>query len=193
LKGWKKAVETEPEMYDAGVVKNMIDTALVLVAILSVFLAMWANYSGILRYSITVFAVSTVILIPAYFLFQNSAVSLTGPRKEPDYQLKGEGDELATLVKRSFSGYRASQAMLEEALREIMLERISVRRRMSREEIEERISDFGEAVNLVGDEELARLLVEKKRLGGKRIFIIRPSKAYREKIERIINKMEEWN
>ena len=193
MKGWKKAVETEPEMYDAGVVKNMIVTALVLVAILSVFLAMWANYSGILRYSITVFAVSTVILIPAYFLFQNSAVSLTGPRKEPDYQLKGEGDELATLVKRSFSGYRASQAMLEEALREIMLERISVRRRMSREEIEERISDFGEAVNLVGDEELARLLVEKKRLGGKRIFIIRPSKAYREKIERIINKMEEWN
>ncbi len=190
---WKKAVETEPEPYDAGVVRNAIVAAIVFVAILSVFLAMWANYSGILRYSLIVFAVSTVILIPAYFLFQNSALSILPPREEPSYRLKGEGDELATLVKRSFSGYRASQAMLEEALREIMMKRISVRRRMSRKDIEDRISDFSGALNLVGDEELARLLIEKKRLGGKRIFIIRPSKAYREKIERIIKKMEEWN
>lgn len=193
MSGWKKAVETEPALYDAGVVRNMVVAAIVLVAIISLFLAMWANYSGILRYALTVFAVSTAILIPAYFLFENSALSFVPVREEPSYSLKGSGEELAVLVKRSFSGYRASQAMLEEILREIMIERISVRRRIPLETVRELSEDREWAMKILDDEELAALLTEKKRLGGKRVFIIRPSKAYRERIERIIKKMEEWN
>ncbi len=190
---WKEAVEVEPEQYDSELVKNAVIISIVSLVFVSVFIAMWADYSGILREALFTFSICLFLLGTSYYMLKNSAKSVTDTGHEREYAVIGRGDELAKFIKRAFSGYAASQSILEETLREILIERISVRRRMTVESVRERISTYEGALELVGDEELARLLYEKKKLGGKRRLIIRASRRYREKIERMINKMEEWN
>ncbi len=63
---------------------------------------------------------------------------------------------------------------------------------MSKEEVRKIASTRTGAMKLAGDEELAALLYEKKSMGReKKVFFVRPSREYRERMERIISNMEE--
>ncbi len=194
MSGWKEAVETRPEMYDGYNIRNGIIVAAVSIAFIGTMVAMWANYSGILRYLIVVLTVSFVMLIPANLLFQESARSVIREPEKERREIKGEFNEISRLLDRALAGYNASQILLEDRLRDIMLEKISIKRRMSVEEARERTAFFDGAKELVKDDELAVLLSKRKRLGSnRRIFFVRPSKKYAEHVRRIVKKMEEWN
>ena len=191
MSGWKIAEEVEPERYDVTVARASILIALVFMAIMWFLAAAWANYSGILRYALFSFGVIAVLLLFSYMLFKDSARS-TFRREERRPTVMGKGEELSRIVRRAFQGYPTSQRMLEEELREIMMERISVRRGMDMHRVRELTSTYDGALEITEDRELALLLSERRRLGGKKRFIVLPSRSYNERIERIIRKMEEW-
>ena len=191
MSGWVKEKEVEPERYDTTIARTSLLIALVLLVILVMLAAMWSNYSGILRYSIFAFGLLLVLSLFAYILFKDVARS-TLPIPERKEALRGKGEELSRLIKRAFQGYPTSQHMLEEELREIMIERISVRRGMSDHAVRELTSTYEGALAITGDAELAELLSKRKKLGGKKKLVVLPSRSYNERIERIIRKMEEW-
>jgi hypothetical protein len=191
MSGWKRAEEVEPERYDTTVARASLLIALVFVVIFTFLAAAWANYSGILRYSIFAFGVLSVLVLFAYILFKDVARStLAIPEKKEE--LRGKGEELSRLIKRAFQGYPTSQRMLEDELREAMMERIRVRRNMSDKAVRELTSTFEGALSITGDKELAELLSRRRKLGGNKKIVIIPSRSYNEKIERIVRKMEEW-
>ena len=181
-------------MYDGYNIRNGIVVAAVSIAFIGTMVAMWANYSGILRYLIVVLTVSFVMLIPANLLFQDSARSVIREPEKERRGMKGEFNEISGLLDRALAGYHASQILLEDRLREIMFEKIAIKRRLSIDEVRERTAFFDGAREIVKDDELAALLSQRKRLGRtRRVFIVRPSKKYAEHVKRIVKKMEEWN
>ncbi len=189
---WVKAKEVEAEKYDVTVARTSILIVFILILIIWVLVSAWAEYSGILRYALFAFGIVAALLFLSYMLFKDVAKS-TVTRPEKSEVLLGRSEKLAKLIKRAFQGYPTSQSMLEEELREIMIERISVRRKMPVDEVRERSATFQGAMEIVGDKELARLLSYRKKLGGKKRLMVMPSRSYNERIERIIAKMEEWN
>ena len=190
---WKSAEEVQPEIYDGDSVETAIIMGAVLMLIVSTLMAMWASYSGLLRYVIMLMAISMALMVPAYLLFQRSARSTIKEPEEYVFTPEGEVEELRGLINRAFAGYRASQAMLEDRLREILLERISIRKRMPKEEVRTMARTKKGAMQLTGDEELAALLYRRKEMGReKNVLFVRPSREYQERMERIIQKMEEW-
>ncbi len=190
---WKRAEETEPEIYDASGVENAIIMGSVFMLIIATFIAMWADYSGILRYLIMLVSVTIVLLLPAYLLFQNSARSYIPEPEEHRVRPRGEVEEVRGIIKRAFGGYQASQVLLEDRLRQALIEKISIKKRMPTEQVRRISRTYEGALSLVGDEDLARLLSEFKTMGReKKVLFIRPSHEYQERIERTIKKMEEW-
>ncbi len=187
------AQEINPETYDGDSVATSIVMFSVFMLIVAGLMAMWASYSGILRYVIMLTFVSIVLMIPAYVLFQSSARSVIKAPEEWAPAPRGNLEELSSLMKRAFDGYQASQAILEDRLREDLIERISIRKRLGSDSIREISRDWKGALRLTGDEDLARLLFKRKKMGReKKVFFVRPSKEYREWIMRVITKMEEW-
>lgn len=190
---WKRAREIQPETYDGDNVSTGIVMLSVFMIIIAVFMGMWADYSGILRYVIMLTFVTLVLMIPAYLLFQNSALSRIPEPGLPVFKSKGDLEEIRGLMKRALKGYHASQVMLEDRLRHDLIMRISVRKRISIENVRENSKEYPDALRLSGDEDLAVLLSRRKKMGrNKRALFVRPAAGYKEWIVRVMEKTEEW-
>jgi hypothetical protein len=190
---WKRAREIQPETYDGDNVSTGIVMLSVFMIIVAVFMGMWADYSGILRYVIMLTFVTLVLMIPAYLLFQNSAVSRIPEQERPVFRPKGDLEEIRSVMKRGLKGYHASQVMLEDRLRQDLIQRISIRKRIPIETVREESKEYSGALRLSGDEDLAVLLSRRKKMGrDKRTLFVRPEAGYKEWIVRVIEKMEEW-
>ena len=186
-------MEIRPEIYDGDSVRMAIIMASVFMVIIAGLIMMWAEYSGLLRYTLLLTFTTLVLMVPAYLLFQESARSYIPEPERHDIVMRGDLEEIRGLMKRAFRGYMASQAMLEDRLREDMIRRISVRKRIPMEAVRESSRDRKKALLMTGDDDLARLLSERKSMSrSRRAIFIRPSQEYRAWIMRVVKKMEEW-
>jgi len=112
---------------------------------------------------------------------------------------------ISDVAERAFKGNKLSQAILEEKLIDEFLFKISEERNLTRAEVEGLLDDPEELNKLIGDDELSKFLLkgkslkkvlqnvdeelmeEKKNIGKKSLNV-----EYKNKIERLMKKMEEW-
>ena len=133
---------------------------LMVVSIIAIPFLYFAIYSGFIRFLLMFMA----LLILMLFLSARVAekVPSEGIEKEVETQ-EAARTGLASMkktVERAFEGYQSSQIILRDTLRDVLVRKIAMKKRMETWEVEE-VCTRGGAKGLVADPELQKLLSER--------------------------------
>jgi len=160
-------------------------------------LLLFANYSGGMRWLLTL-AIVTVLGILAIYLMKRGTLKkhVHGERKEVQMEFSGQLTEVTAAVERGEAGYVYSQQMLRERLCDNIINKLSLARDLSSDEIITKLENND--TEFIGDDTLARFLQNHRRgiegseqtPSGKGKSVERGRKFMME-IEVILDKIEE--
>jgi len=171
----------------------------IMVFLLLVFIP-WSANSGILRWTVSIISLGIVALIVTRALYEDtSSLGHWKRRTELDEIIHSRLGDASDMVERANKGYDASQALLEERIREAFLERLKEGRGFSDPEVEELLSNPDRLKREIDDEVIADFLLSSKsfREAGRsnllsNTFQGQENRSYDKRIKRIMNRMEEW-
>ncbi len=171
----------------------------IMVFLLLVFIP-WSASSGILRWTVSIIALGIVALVVTKALYEDtSSLAHWKRRTELDEIIHSRLGDASGMVERANKGYDASQALLEERIREAFLERLKGGRGLSGSEVEELLSNPDRLKREIDDEVIADFLLSSKsfREAGKsnllsNTFQGQENRSYHKRIKKIMNRMEEW-
>ncbi len=179
----------------------MVFTFIMLILfVLLLFFFAWIRYSGILRWAISIFALG---ILATFFARAIYAQSIPIKSWERHTQLNLTiGSNLEPLMKtldRAANGSETSQALLEERLKKLFLERLKTSKEISSDEVKDLQNDPTQLRRVVGDDVLTEFLIKGKdirKVGGHHALYGSNAesnpKKYKHKINRIIKHIEEW-
>jgi hypothetical protein len=186
-------------LFNIGSALVMVGYFATFIILISLPLVLWAQYSGSFRWYLSLFLLSIIALLSAYFLYS----MVRGPPAPMVYQefsgkRKAPFSDLNGMMERAEGGMRYSQVMLDERVADVFLERVRIAKGRSMLESHaaamsvERMSEF------CGDGELAKFVVEARDAVGKPAGKAggegrkRESAKYVKRINGIIDRIERW-
>ena len=156
--------------------------------------------SGILRWVVSIFAMGILATFFAKTIYLYS-IPMKSWKRETDLNLL-VGSNLEPLSKtfdRAAHGSETSQALLEERLKKLFIQRLKDSRELTSDDVNELLEDPKRLKRVVGDKVLVDFLIKGKdirKVGGHHAIYGAPIEAdpkkYKMKINRIIKHIEEW-
>lgn len=179
--------------------ENVFKFVTILMIFMLIVFIPWSPYSGMLRWTISIFSLGIIASIVALLMYRRSQPLESWKRKnELNMQVGSKLGETSELVQRAFKGYDASQALLEERLKDHIIESLKQDRGLSPDEIDELMNDMEKLKKEIGDEDIYEFLKTSKDFrdagGAARLFSDRARESpqdYKKRIERVMDKMEE--
>ncbi len=187
--------------------KDYLDSIFTFIAfILAFFLLIlipWIKNSGALRWMCILLALGIVVSL-LLRIFHKRSIPLINwrNRNELDVVVGSKLKETSDLVRRSSEGLEMSQALLEERIRDDFVEEMKYGRGLSDSEVKELLEDPNRLRNFVGDDIILDFLIHCKDYretgGDKKLFSnvevdIKSNEDYRKRIEKVIDRMENWS
>ncbi len=183
--------------------KNIFSFVIVFLSAIILLTIWWVPYSGMIRWFIIILSLSIVASFIAKTIYDKSC-PLMGWRNtnELDLLVGSKLKETSDLVRRSSEGLEMSQALLEERIRDDFVEEMKYERGLSDSEVKELLEDPNRLRNFVGDDVISDFLIHCKDYretgGDKKLFSNmkinkKSDDDYREWIEIVIGRMENWS
>ncbi|MBI5000666.1 MAG: hypothetical protein HZB92_03960 [Euryarchaeota archaeon] len=186
-------------LFNVGSALVMVGYFATFIVLISLPLLLWAQYSGSFRWYLSLFLLSIIALLSAYFLYS----MVRGPPAPTVYQefstkCRAPFSDLNGMMERAEDGMRYSQVMLDERVADAFLERARIAKGRSILESHaaamsvERMSEF------CGDRELAEFVVEARDAVGKPAGKAggegrkREGAKYVRKVNGLIDRIERW-
>lgn len=160
-------------------------------------LLLFANYSGGMRWLLTLAMVTTLGILAVYLMKRGTMKSLVHEkRKDVQTEFRGQLTEVTAAVERGAAGYVYSQQMMRERLCENIINKLALARNLSTDEIITKLENGD--TDFVGDDMLTKFLAKNRRgnenqepiLAGKGKSAER-GKKFMSEIELILDKIEE--
>ncbi len=194
-----KYIEHDHSHEKAPVMMVFTFMMLVLFVMLLFFLA-WIRYSGMLRWAISIFALGILATFLARAMYADSIPVKSWERHtQLDITIGSNLEPLLKTLERAANGSETSQALLEERLKNLFIERLKASEEISSEDVNELINDPRQLKRVVGDDVLTEFLIKGKdirKVGGHHALYGSNTesdpKKYKQKITRVIKHIEEW-
>jgi hypothetical protein len=163
--------------------------------------AMYALYSGAMRWILTIVMITIAGLVAIKVLYPlGERIKMGGAVQSPRAD-KDNYDALKEMAKRAERGFLYSQKALNERMAEAFLQKLRVKRGIQPHALYRLAEDKKRLYQLCGDKEIASFVVdskaamalktERRSLFGKK-GMAKEGAAYRIKAERMIAKIEAW-
>jgi hypothetical protein len=163
--------------------------------------AVYATYSGSLRWIITLALVTVAALAAFWFIYPLGAKPRGEPPSESFGKDKGKYASLIEMAERAGQGYAYSQKALNDRMADAFLEKFRIRKGLGPGEVFKLSENEKELADACGDAELARFVIrskaaiseqaERKRFSSKRLMMGRGAK-FNVEARGIIDRIEAW-
>ena len=208
---WKKEIRRGPRPGDAApytqddllrdrIVMNTFGTSIVFVGALAFIIVLalvfYAQYSGAVRWFLSIL----VLAVVAYAVARFVGTRARDPRPlvpggVAERRASGALWTLATTLDRASGGLKYSQVMFSVRMKDAFLERVRISRGLTREDVDRARSGPQALMALIGDPELTVFVLESERNGRHWPALLRalPTRpGFRGDVDRILAKMEAW-
>ncbi|MCK4757729.1 MAG: hypothetical protein KAS67_04695 [Thermoplasmata archaeon] len=195
---------SERLMGPAGMREIVLNTLVIVfyLVLLSIPFVSYAFVSGGMRWILVVAIVTSIGLYTVYVMNMGTQKKKWRYKKAEKQLFSGELSRVNEIVKRGKVGYNYSQFLMKEMIAEALIYKIRLGRGMSAREIEKSLDDPEAFIGIVGDEELARFILDnwKKAAGWSDKVSLRKSdkekaesgRKFMLEVEHILAKAEAW-
>jgi len=175
---------------------GMAFTIAVFVIILAA-LMLYAQYSGAIRWILAIIVLAMMELFLVRLVLRRAREpEPLGLRNVSDVAMTGDLRGLAEIFERASGGMKYSQVMFSVRLKDAFLEKVRVRRGLTKGEIRRMRSDPVALFNVIGDKDIVVFLVETERNArdwSRIAALLPPKKGYAQETVMTLTKMEAWS
>lgn len=204
--------------WDISIKDKLTGFNLLKVVILLILTSFMLSVSGYLRLTMGVAVLGALSLFVLLSLLEstNPMERWRKPNKIDEIIGRSMLEDQSERMERAYQGRKLSQALLEEELKENFLSKVKRERDLDEEELENILEEPEELRTIIEDRMIFKFLMNHKTYKGvvrnkkdgsdwklsrgpsalSRLFgdkLIQEDKKYRERMERLIDRMEEWN
>jgi len=195
----QSAMDDISESVDSSAIMMVIYSIMVM-SIIAIPFLYFAIYSAFIRFLLAFIALLILMLFLSARTVEKIPAGHTRKRREDLVEVKKPGiAAMKKTVERAFAGYQSSQILIRDTLRDVLVRRIAMKKRMDIWEVEEMCTK-GDVSGLVSDPELQNLLKERhvRPKGAERGVLKKLRKKrgdntedYRRWLEEIIRRIDE--
>ncbi len=186
--------------HEKGAFLMVFTFVMLILFVMLIFFLAWVRYSGMLRWAISIFALGIVATFFARALYADSIPIKSWERHtDLDITIGSNLEPLLKTVDRAAHGSETSQALLEERLKNLFIERLKDSKELSSDELKNLLNDPSRLKRVVEDDVLTEFLIKGKdirKIGGHHALYGSKTESnpikYKKKINRIIKHIEEW-